>query len=64
MAAAQGPPDPLYSMPVPDRSAFVYERDTPLIPTQSPAPILRESLPTDAFVVGAGWCGLVQVVQV
>ncbi|KAG2432036.1 hypothetical protein HYH02_013106 [Chlamydomonas schloesseri] len=50
MAAQHGPPDPLYSMPVPDRSAFVYERDTPLIPTQTAAPLIRESLPPDTYM--------------
>ncbi|KXZ46943.1 hypothetical protein GPECTOR_39g437 [Gonium pectorale] len=49
-AARQGPPDPLYSMAVPDRSSFVYARDTPLVPMQSAAPIIRESLPPDAFM--------------
>ncbi|GFR50762.1 hypothetical protein Agub_g13030 [Astrephomene gubernaculifera] len=40
--ATQGPPDPLYTMPVPDRSAFRYERDTPLVALQSAAPLIRE----------------------
>eukprot|EP00198_Chlamydomonas_reinhardtii_P001917 XP_001691253.1 predicted protein [Chlamydomonas reinhardtii] len=50
MAAQHGPPDPLYSMAVPDRSGFVYERDTPLIPTQTAAPLIRESLPPDTYM--------------
>ncbi|KAG2428953.1 hypothetical protein HXX76_011197 [Chlamydomonas incerta] len=50
MAAQHGPPDPLYSMPVPDRSAFVYARDTPLIATQTAAPLIRESLPPDTYM--------------
>lgn len=53
MAAQHGPPDPLYSMAVPDRSGFVYERDTPLIPTQTAAPLIRESLPPDTYMVRA-----------
>ncbi|GIL90370.1 hypothetical protein Vretimale_18240 [Volvox reticuliferus] len=45
--AAQGPSDPLYSMSVPDRSGFMYERDTPLVPMQSTGPLIRESMPPD-----------------
>ena len=44
MSAAQGPPEPMYSMPVPDRSAFVYERDTPLMPMQTGLSTIRESM--------------------
>ncbi|GIL62541.1 hypothetical protein Vafri_16633 [Volvox africanus] len=48
--ASQGPPDPLYSMSVPDSSAFMYERDTPLVPMQSAAPLIRESMPPDIYL--------------
>ncbi|GLC36530.1 hypothetical protein PLESTB_000158400 [Pleodorina starrii] len=49
MGASQGPPDPLYHMAVPDRSAFRYDRDTPLVPMQTTAPLLRESLPPTSY---------------
>lgn len=54
MAQAAGrdtAPDPLYSMPVPDASGFMYRRDTPMMAMRSAAPMIRESLPTGAFVV-------------
>lgn len=52
--AMQGPPDPLYTMDVPDHSSFVYERDTPLVPVPTLSGPSHNPLPLPPYQVGDG----------